>query len=147
MEQIRLEEVTPENWRPGLTVDEAQRHYVSDCAGILARAWAYRGSRSRAWIVYDGETPVGMALYYDLEDLQAYDFSQLLIDRRYQRRGYGRQTAELVLQRMEADGRYDRVLLCYKEGNHAARALYEALGFRHTGEADGDEIVMEKVLR
>ncbi len=143
---IHLEPVTPENWRLGLKVSEEQRDYVSDAAGILARAWAYRDHRSRAFIVYADETPVGMALYYDLEDWQAYDFSQLFIDRRYQGKGYGEEAARLILRRMEEDGRYSTAVLCFKAGNDPARRLYEKLGFALTGEADGDEIVMESTL-
>ena len=80
---IHLEQITPENWRLGLKVKDEQRQFVSDSAGILARAWAYREQRSRALVIYSEEFPVGMALYYDLDELQAYDFSQLFIDERY----------------------------------------------------------------
>ena len=62
---IHLEEVTPDNWRSGLRVREDQRDYVADSAGILARSWAYRKSRSQAFIIYNEDTPVGMGLYYD----------------------------------------------------------------------------------
>ena len=143
---IRLEPVTPENWRLGLAVEEAQKRFVSNSDRILARAWAYRDERSRAFVAYADETPVGMALYYDEARIGAYVFSELFIDARYQRRGYGRETARQMLRLMEDDGRFDRVVLCYIDGNDAARQLYEALGFRPTGERDGDEIIMEKHL-
>lgn len=143
---IHLEQVTPENWRLGLKVKDEQRGFVSDSAGILARAWAYREHRSRAFVIYWEEIPVGMALYYDLDELRAYDFSQLFIDERYQGKGYGFEAARQILEMMKADGKYGKVVLCYVEGNDAARQLYEKLGFYHTGESDGDEIVMEKIL-
>ena len=44
---------------------------------------------------------------------------------------------------MKDDGKYDKAVLCYIDGDDAARNLYEKLGFRHTSEADGDEIIME----
>ena len=144
---IHLETVTPENWRLGLRVRKDQEHFVSDSYKLLARAWAYRDSRSRAFVIYDDDVPAGMALYYDIEDLDAYDLSQLFIDERYQGRGYGTKASEMILSLMEEDGRFDKVILCYIEGNEAARHLYEKLGFRLTGETDGDEIIMEKRLR
>lgn len=144
---IRLENVTPDNWRLGLAVSEAQKRFVSNSDRILARAWAYRDARSRAFVAYADETPVGMALFYDGERIGAYVFSELFIDARYQRRGYGIETARQLLGMMEADGRFDRAVLCYIDGNEPARRLYETLGFRPTGERDGDEIVMEKYLR
>lgn len=141
---IRLENVGPENWRLGLRVREDQRRYVSDSAGILARAYAYRESRSRAFVIYNDDVPIGMAMYYDLED--EYDFSQFFIDERYQGRGFGCTAAAMVLDEMKKDGAFGKVGLCYVEGNEAAMRMYLKLGFYHTGEADGDEIEMEKIL-
>lgn len=144
---LRLEEINPENWRLGLKVSEKQKSFVSDDMRLLARAYAFRESRSNAFVVYRDETPVGMALYYDCEELGAYDFSQLFIDERYQGKGYGIEAAKRILNMMTEDGRYDKVILCYIEGNEAARNMYEKLGFYPTGERDGDEIIMEKILR
>lgn len=144
---IRLEEINPENWRLGLKVSEAQKQYVSDSARLLARAYAYRESRSNAYVIYDDDIPVGMALYYDCDELNAYDFSQLFIDERYQGKGFGIEAARQILELMERDGKYDKVILCYIDGNEAAKKMYEKLGFYLTGECDEDEIIMEKRLR
>ena len=144
---IHLETVSPENWRLGLSVRENQRRFVSDSAGILARAYAYRNSRSQAFIIYNDDLPVGMAMYYDLDDENEYNFSQFFIDQRYQRNGFGCEAAALILQKMKEDGKYDKVCLCYVAGDEAARILYEKLGFHHTGEVDEDEIIMEMNLR
>ena len=144
---IHLEPITPDNWRLGLHVREDQARFVAERAYILARAYAYRDSRSQALIVYDDEVPVGMVMYHDWDEERNYDFSQLFIDRRYQGKGFGYEAAKLVLERLKEDGKYDKVCLCYIEGNDAARRLYEKLGFRHTGVVDEDEIVMELRLR
>ena len=144
---IHLETVTPDNWRNGLHVREDQRRFVADRAVILARAWAYRESRSRVFIIYNEDTPVGMAMYRDIEDMEAYAFDQFFIDERYQGRGFGMEAARQIMKLIEEDGRYDKVYLCYIDGDTAARNMYEKLGFRETGEADEDEIVMLKVLR
>ena len=143
---IHLETITPDNWRLGLQVRDDQRHYVSDSAGILARAYAYRESRSRAFVIYNDDLPVGMAVYYDVEEEREYNFSQFFIDMRYQGNGFGYAAALLIIQMMKDDGKYDKVVLCYIEGDDAARNLYEKLGFRHTGEAYEDEIIMEMNL-
>ena len=71
----------------------------------------------------------------------AYIFSELLIDEQYQSRGYGKAATKLVLDCMRADGRYDQVVLCYIEGNEAAKRLYEGFGFVET-DRDEDEIIM-----
>lgn len=143
---IRLEPVDPGNWRLGLTVSAEQRRYVSDDMRILARAYAYRESRSQAFIICCGDTPVGMAMYHDWEERAAYDFSQFFIDRRYQGRGYGIEAVGQILDRMRRDGKYQRVILCIIDGNEAARRMYERLGFHLTGERDEDEVIMEMSL-
>lgn len=144
---IRLKMVDPRNWRAGLKVAEAQKHFVSDDMRLLARAYAYRESRSNAYVIYDDDVPVGMALYYDCDELNAYNFSQLFIDERYQGKGFGIDAARQILNMMKSDGKYDKVVLCYIDGNEAAKNMYEKLGFYLTGERDEDEIIMEKILR
>lgn len=142
---IRLEDIDPGNWRLDLKVADGQRAYVSDSFCMLARAFAYRNSRSRAFVICDDETPVGMAMYHDCEDLDAYDLSQLFIDQRYQGRGFGKEATRQILDMMRQDGKYAKAVLCYIEGNDAAKKLYESFGFRET-DRDEDEIIMEMML-
>ncbi len=69
-------------------------------------------------------------MYYDLPELECYDLSQLFIDERYQGQGYGRAAVGMVLEAMKQDGKYGKIVLCYIEGNDAARKLYEQFGLR-----------------
>lgn len=142
---IRLQPIDEENWLVHLQVSESQRRYVADKVTLLARAYAYRNSRSFAFLICADEIPVGIGLYHDCDELNAYDFSQLFIDERYQGQGYGLAAAALALERMKRDGKYSNVVLCYIEGNEAARQFWEKLGFRET-DRDEDEIIMERGL-
>lgn len=144
---IRLETVNPDNWRLRLKVSDAQKSFVADSATMLARAYAYRESRSKAYVIYNDTLPVGMALYYDCAELNAYDLSQLFIDERYQGNGFGMEATKQILDKMKSDNKYDKVILCYIDGNEAAKNMYEKLGFTLTGDRDEDEIIMEKALR
>lgn len=144
---IRLEAVNPDNWRLRLKVSDAQKSFVADSATMLARAYAYRESRSKAYVIYNDTLPVGMALYYDCAELNAYDLSQLFIDERYQGNGFGIEATKQILDKMKSDSKYDKVILCYIDGNEAAKNMYEKLGFTLTGDRDEDEIIMEKALR
>ena len=143
---IRLEPIGPDNWREELSVREDQRRFVSDPMRLLARAYAYRNLGGQARLILDGDTPVGMLLWYHWPEAGRYVFSQLFIDQRYQRRGFGGQAAGLALDEMRAEGRFPKVCLCYVEGDEPARLLYEKLGFRHTGGAEENEIIMELTL-
>ena len=144
---IRLETVNPDNWRLRLKVSDAQKSFVADSATILARAYAYRESRSKEYVIYNDTLPVGMALYYDCAELNAYDLSQLFIDERYQGNGFGIEATKQILDKMKSDSKYDKVMLCYIDGNEVAKNMYEKLGFKLTGDRDEDEIIMEKALR
>lgn len=48
---------------------------------------------------------------------------------------------------MKEDGKYNKIILCYVEGDEPAKRLYEKLGFIHTGEVDEDEVGMEMMIR
>lgn len=86
-----------------------------------------------------------MGLYYDLPEMECYDLSQLFIDKHYQGKGYGKKATQMILDEMRADGKYNKVVLCYVKGNESAKKLYESFGFSET-ERDEDEIVMELSL-
>ena len=47
---IRLVDVDPDNWRLGLKVAPSQKTHVADSATLLARTYAFRDYRSRAFI-------------------------------------------------------------------------------------------------
>ena len=138
---IHLLDIDSGNWRIDLAVSEAQKSFVSDRAKLLARAYAYRARRSRAFLICADDLPVGMGLYYDEPEL-----SQMFIDARYQSRGYGKAAVRAILDELKADGQYDKVTLCYIEGNETARKLYESFGFVEI-DRDGDEIVMQLPLK
>jgi len=126
---LHIVDVNGDNWLCDLNVAGEQMDYVLDAYGILARAYAYRDEGSRAFFIYDDDTPVGMGLYCDYPDLNAYELNQFFIDERYQGRGYGRAALELVLDEMRQVGRYRKVVLWYIDGDNAARNLYGQAGF------------------
>ncbi|BBF42327.1 spermine/spermidine acetyltransferase, putative [Lachnospiraceae bacterium KM106-2] len=142
---IHLEEVTPDNWQLGLKVSKSQQKFVASDMELLARAYAFRNHRSNAYVIYSDSTPVGMALYYDSEKMNAYFFSQFFIDENFQRNGYGSKAIQLIIEQMKKDGRYHKILLCYLDGNEDALKLYQKFGFTQTGRID-NEIDMELLI-
>lgn len=142
---IHFVDIGPDNWKLDLKVAESQKSYVASSSVMLARAYAYREQRSRAFVIYDGETPVGMGMYHDCPELDAFDLSQIFIDARYQGKGYGKAATKLVLDTMRQDSKYSKVVLCYIKGNDAAKKLYESFGFVEI-DRDEDEIIMELIL-
>lgn len=81
-----------------------------------------------------------MALYYDCPGCNVYSLSQYLL-----MKDTNIKDMELILSRMRKENRFDTVILCYVEGNHEAKILFERLGFKYI-DKDEDEIIMERKL-
>jgi diamine N-acetyltransferase len=86
--------------------------------------------------------PVGFAMYALDEDDGNYWIYRLMIDARVQGRGYGRAAVIRIVEMLSRIPGCDRVVLGVKPDNERARRLYEAVGFRPTGEIIDGEIVM-----
>jgi diamine N-acetyltransferase len=77
---------------------------------------------------------------YDLnpEDNE-YWLPRLMIDKKYQRRGYGKAAMLLLLDRFKLDKKHSQVFLSIQPKNAAAETLFEELGFEPDGrELDGE---------
>ena len=127
---MHLVDIDEEAGRTDLEVAPEQRDYVCTALVMLARAWLHRRLHPRVFNLYDGETAVGMGMYLDAPEKNAYEFCQLFIDRRYQGKGYGKAAVALVFDSMREEGKYPKVFMCYVEGNGASRKLFEQSGLR-----------------
>ncbi len=142
---IYLVDIDNEAGDTNLEVAEEQQSYVCNSLVMLARAWLHRKLHPRVFNVYDDKTAVGMGMYLDDPEKSAYDFCQLFIDKRYQGKGYGKAAVGLVLDAMKDEGKYQKVSMCYVEGNDASRNLFEQFGFVEVSHP-WDEIFMERML-
>ncbi len=136
---LTLVPVDSSNWRTPLSVREDQATFVASATMTLARAYAFNAEHSRCiHICLDG-TAIGMALWYDWAEGNAYVLSEFFIDQRWQRQGYGLAAMGIILAEMRREGRFPRVVLCYVAGNEAAPAFYARLGFTPETGDDFDE--------
>ncbi len=159
---LRFIPVDYDHWRYGLQVTEEQKDFVADEKGILARAFAYRDwnvhccvlqaqrspeeeadFRQRMLDRYGMEfpedekgVPVGLILYYDLPEEGVYYLAQLMIDRRYQYQGYGREAVAAMTALLRREGRYDRVWACVLDRNTACRSMLQHMGWTLTADSD-----------
>ncbi len=149
---IHLEKVEGNDYRKftRLKVMDEQKRYVSSNVGILAKAYAYY-SFSTVYGIYNDTTAVGLALVREYQDDDCYIFDQLMIDEKYQGNGYGKKATELILDDLKKKSKYNKIILCYVEGDDIAEKMYKSFGFEHTGSEDVcddgiREIVMELSL-
>ena len=65
----------------------------------------------------------------------------ILIDQRYQRRGYGKQAVQAAIDLLAAEYGHQSFALSYQPANTVAKHLYATLGFTETEEWEDDEMV------
>lgn len=137
----------------GLKVDESQKNFVAPNDRSMIEAYTTIAANGYVFSfgIYDDETPVGFLMIgYDVDDEWEdapvvakgnYNIWRLMIDKRWQNRGYGRRAMELALAfvRSFPCGEAALCWLSYEPENIVAKQLYHSLGFVETREWDGKE--------
>ena len=144
---ITLRQIIEDNFADcvGLEVADDQKTFVAPNTYSLAQAWLYH-ENTRPFAIYNDEEMVGFVMLdTDYEGAAAKgicDLWRLMIDKRYQGRGYGKAAMEAVIHYAKAELQTKQMRTSFVPGNAGAERLYAGLGFIPTGEMDGDEIVM-----
>jgi diamine N-acetyltransferase len=138
---VSLREITPQNFEEiiSLKVSESQKNFVASNLYSLAEACVFHNHRPLA--IYAGETLAGFLMYTYVEERAQHWIFRLMIAETHQRRGYGREAMRLLIERMRAIPGCRQIYISYEPENNGARALYTSLGFRITGEYEGEEEV------
>ncbi len=158
---IHLEKIDARNlWDIiDLKVAKAQKGFVAPNDISILQAYVSRdtGCDAFPFAVYNDKKPVGFlmigfneAALYESADEEApeiqknnYSLWRLMIDKRYQNRGYGREAVRLALEfiRSWPCGKAEYCELSYEPENEVAKRLYQSFGFEENGEKDGDEVI------
>ena len=135
---INFKEITNANIWKVCTLEpfEEQKDFVAENIQSLAEAYATRN---------EGGNALPLAVYNDESELikKNYSLWRLMIDKKYQGKGFGRQTldAAMALIRTYPFGKADKVWLSYEPENVRAREIYRKYGFVENGEMCGNEII------
>ena len=157
---INLRKITYENLETciyEIQTTEEQKDFVASNVASLAEAYASitNGGRATPYAVYDDDTMVGFVMYTygdkhggDFEEgkpytMPCYYIWRLLIDKNHQRKGYGKQAIEKVIEEIKTMpyGKADRIYVSYEPDNIGSKSLFASLGFVETGEVDDSEVV------
>ncbi|HEL1644107.1 TPA: GNAT family N-acetyltransferase [Streptococcus suis] len=145
---IRLELVNKDNFEAVLQVQlapEDQRR-VASVEYSLAQAWLYReDGHLLPYAVKSGQKVVGFVLLSIQED-KSYYVWRLLIDKKYQNRGHGKEVIRQILVLAKEDTLCQKVTMNYVIGNHKMRYILEKLGFQFIG-LEGQEMKMELSIK
>ena len=148
---VVLRPLTEEN-RPALEalrVATAQRAFVSSVTDSLAEAERHADANPLVFGLYDRETPVGFVMIADEvddPDYIAHFLWKLLIDERFQRRGFGTAALDLVAAYFRSKG-VPTMWTSAGEGEGSPIPFYERYGFVRDGVHEDDDGSREIMLR
>lgn len=144
---LTLQPITADNREEALTLKTApgQENYVESVEQCLKEADNLSNWRPVA--IYDGSLLVGFAMYGFFPQYFPFGrvwMDRLLIDQRYQHKGYGKEAMRLLIERLRAEYHCRRIYLSIIPGNTAAASLYQGFGFRFNGRKDihGEKIMV-----
>jgi diamine N-acetyltransferase len=158
MATISLRPIDESNYRESieLSVAPEQRGFVASNVQSLADAYVWRDA-AEPYAVYADDDMVGFALLFPLTDrapaspvppdatVRGCILVRLMIDERFQGRGYGRDALEAVVEIVKGRG-LGTLRLSVIQENTDALEFYRRNGFAETGEMEGPEVVMERAL-
>ena len=145
--------VTKENWQSliKLKVRDDQKNFVA--SNLYSIAQSHFGDEFEghwdlfAYGIYEDDTPVGFLMYglnFAHPSQQAY-IQRLMVDEKFQGKGYGRFGMQKMLEIFRAEERVKEVSISYEPENDVARKLYASLDFVETERIIEDEV--EAVLK
>ncbi len=139
---VSLREITPENFKEcvNLKVADTQTKFVAPNVMSIAQSKIYPTVTPMA--VYAGDEMVGFVLFGLDEDDGRYYLVRLMVDEKYQGKGYGKAAALAVIEKMRENADCRELYLSFVPENTNAEALYKKIGFERTGEISEGEIVM-----
>lgn len=150
MNEITIRKIDESNFLDAfaLKLGEGQEAFVSHPIRSLAQAYVYY-SQCTPFGIYHGEDMVGYVMVIYDYDLEEYNIWHMMIDEKYQCKGYGRAAMEQCLTYIAQKpfGASNRVVLTCNRENPNAIGLYKKLGFSETGNEDGEEVELSLLLK
>jgi len=140
---VRLQDVNDSNWRDcsELQLAEEENNFISTNVYAIAE-WKFE-TESVLKAIYSDTVLVGMLAYY-LHDGELgcfYWLYHLMIQKKYQGKGYGEAAVKLAVKEMHQLGAIE-IRTMYMPGNLRSQNLYKKLGFEEIETLDGGDIFL-----
>lgn len=149
---IILKDITEENWEECIfltTNKDGKATLVEEFVASNGLSMV-QSTMEKGWTIkaaYDNETMVGFTMYgYNHID-KFYEICRLMIDHKYQNKGYGRKTLLKVIDEMKQIEDCKDIMISFDPKNSIAKNLYMELGFKDTGRVLYDELVYSLNVR
>lgn len=122
-----------------LKVAEEQKSFVASNVFSLAQAKAFPECICLA--IYHDDVLIGFTMYCLDTDDKEYWIYRLMIDEKYQSKGYGKAAMEGLIGQIQQDRAHHVIYLSFEPENEHAKKLYEKLGFEADGWVIDGEVV------
>lgn len=144
--KITLQEITEDTLSEilNLEVSEEQNRFIASNEKSIAQAHFSHYSWFRA--IYADNTPVGFVMLYLDPDKPVYEIWRFMIDKKYQRQGYGREAMKQCIDFVRSLPYAQELYLSMVPENGGAAAFCYSLNFYYTGEWHGNEKIMKLEL-
>ncbi|MCL2519745.1 MAG: GNAT family N-acetyltransferase [Spirochaetaceae bacterium] len=138
---IELKEVTKENFEEVIALNAGDEgKFVAGNLYSMAEAKVYHEATPLA--IYNNEVLVGFLMHEIDSDNNNHYICRLMVDKKYQAKGYGKQAMEVIIKKLQEDKSRNKIVISAEPDNSVAIKLYEKLGFKLTGEkVDGEDVL------
>ena len=142
--KVSLREITAETVRQicklSDTLSDTQKKMVAPNAVSIAQAHFNKFAWFRA--VYADEETIGFIMLYDNPEESKYFLWRFMIAGPYQHMGFGKRAMDLLFEYVKTRPNAKQLGVSCGEGEASPEEFYKKLGFKRTGEKEGDEILM-----
>jgi len=143
---ILFKEISEENYSEviKLEINDFQKTFVGKIADSIEESKKHEGFYPL--VIYDNEIIIGFLMYNNYPEGTTNDkywIRVIIIDKKYQKKGYGKKAMEKIINEIKKDKKHNKINLCVEKDNKIAISLYKKTGFIFDGRIFGDQPVME----
>lgn len=145
--RIQLRDVTEHNWEEvvELEVFDDQDDFLPSNAYSLAESKYDPHAIPKA--IYNGKKLIGFLMYESLAycgERGSYSLYRFMIDRKHQRKGYGRAAVQALVDLIRKQDRsVRRITVCYEPENIGSKTMFGKFGFKEIGLDEDNEMIAE----
>ena len=143
---VTVGKVDETNWRDVVSLEVApdQKRFVAQPAYYLCLC--FYGNLWKPMAVSLDDRVVGFMMWAIDPDDGSCWLGGILIDQGVQGRGYGTRAVRAAIDLLREKHGVSEFALSYEPENTVARHIYRSIGFRETGETEGEEVVARLTL-
>jgi len=121
---IELKEVTKENFEEVIALNAGDEgKFVAGNLSSMAAAKVYLEATPLA--IYNNEVLVGFLMHEIDSDNNNHYICRLMVDKKYQAKGYGKQAMEVIIKKLQEDKSRNKIVISAEPDNSVAIKLYE----------------------